>query len=54
MADITYTPLILSAVFVPNPVKSGESLLLQVRALDVEVAERTETRISGEFYSGEV
>ena len=54
MANATYTPLILSATFVPNPVKSGEALLLQVMALDVEIAEKTETRMSGEFYSGEV
>ena len=52
MADAN--PIILSAVFIPNPADVGESILLQVLAVDVETVEQDEIRMSGEFNSGEV
>ena len=47
-------PVILAAAFTPNPAKVGEPVLLQVMVVDVGAVEQTETRMSGEFNSGEV
>lgn len=53
MAD-EWSPLIVTAAFTPNPANVGDSVLLQVVVIDVQTIEQEETRLSGEFQSGEV
>lgn len=50
----TYQPVILTAELRPNPATVGETVLLSVSALDVEIIEQTEARMSGELRAGEV
>lgn len=49
-----WNPLIISAVVTPNPATVGETVVLQVAAIDVQTVEQTEARLSGEFRAGEV
>lgn len=47
-------PVILSAVFTPNPADVGETVLIQVLAVDVEVTPQTDQKLTGEALTGEV
>lgn len=49
-----WSPLIITAAFTPNPANVGDSVLLQVVAIDAQTVEQEEARMSGEFNSGEV
>lgn len=49
-----YTPVILTADFTPNPADVGETILIQVLAVDVETAEADDLKLTGEALTGEV
>lgn len=52
--DGTWEPVVISAKLSPNPATVGDTVLLQVAAIDVQSVEQTEIRTSGEFRAGEV
>lgn len=54
MADITLIPVIISAVLTPNPAQANSTVHISVAAAELEAVAQTETRLCGEFYSGEV
>lgn len=54
MSDTTWVPVILKAVFTPNPVPAGQPFVLEVLAVDRFGGEQAEIHASNEFHSGEV
>ena len=50
----TATPVIVSASLTPNPAKVGETVLLQILAIDVQSIAQEESHVSNEFYAAEV
>lgn len=54
MADITLIPVIISAVLTPNPAQANSTVHVSIAAAELEAVAQTETRLCGEFYSGEV
>jgi len=54
MAD-EWRPVIITAKFTPNPANVGDSVLVQVKAIDMPPAvEQEELRMTAEFLTGEV
>lgn len=49
-----WNPVILTAIFTPNPADVGESILVQVLAADVQTVEQTDLKLTGEALTGEV
>lgn len=54
MADITYTPVIISAVLTPNPVEAGQTIHVSIAAVEAQAIAQPEIWYCGETYCGEV
>lgn len=54
MAEITLTPVIISALLTPNPVEVGQTLHISISAVEAESVAQTEIRLCGEWLCGEV
>ena len=54
MAEITLTPVIISATLTLNPVNTGQTLHISISAVEAQSVAQTEIKLCGEWYCGEV